>query len=146
MIQSCCCWHLNRRGKKSWNVTAHHPAICHASAAPRSSHMLQTELDRTRPDWAKLTQAGTFYTAQDMDHIFPLQVSSPPWTLLTFPLFHVSSLFPFHVQRFAKNSKTKKIFLLISCLLQRFYFVLKKEKRNKNKSSLEEFHNCAAID
>lgn len=36
------------------------------------------------------------------------------------------------VQRFAKNPKAKKIFLLlISCSLQRFYFVKKKKKKKK---------------
>lgn len=36
------------------------------------------------------------------------------------------------VQRFAKNPKAKKIFLLlISCSLQRFYFVKKKRKKVK---------------
>ncbi len=50
----------NQERENGWNFTAHHPDICHTSAAPRSSHVLQTELDWTRPQRAELTQAGTF--------------------------------------------------------------------------------------
>lgn len=51
---------LNLEKENSWNFTARHPAICCASAAPRSSHVLPTQPDRTGPIRAKLTQAGTF--------------------------------------------------------------------------------------
>lgn len=66
-----------KRRRSSWNFTAHHLAICHTSAAPRNSHVLRPELDCTRPNWARLTQAGTSNTAQNIERHFPF--SSLPW-------------------------------------------------------------------
>lgn len=53
--------------------------------------MRWTELDRTGPNEAKLTQAWTLYTAQNMDCIFPLRVF---WTLPhVFSVPHLCLLF-----------------------------------------------------
>lgn len=74
---------LNQEKENSWDLTAHHPAICHASAAVRSSLVLQTELDRTGQT-GQADRGWNFFfffflnTAQNMDRIFPLSVSSTP--------------------------------------------------------------------
>lgn len=118
---------LNQKEKKKVAGTSQHTILPSAThlLPPRSGHMLWPELGRTRPIQARLTQAETSYTAQNIKCIFRLS-ALPPSHVLSFPIDAV--------QLFAKNSKAKKIcFFLISCSLQRFYFVKKGNKGTKTK-------------
>lgn len=133
------------RGGKKVGMSQHTilPSVMHLlpQGAATCCRLSWTGPGQTGPSWPKL---GLFTQHRIWTIFFHYRFLAHPEP--SSHIFSVPCLFPFHVQLFAKNSKTKKIFLLISCSLQRFYFVLKKEKRNKNKSSLEESHNCAAID
>ena len=133
MIQSCCCWNLTWR-KKIAGTSQHAIPPSAAHLLPRGAatccRLSRTGPGRSGPSWPRL---GPFNTTQNMDRIFPSRVSSPPPPFPeTFPISQVV-LHLMWSNCLRKIQRLKKYFffsfLLISCSLQRFYFVKKKGKK-----------------
>lgn len=115
---------LNQEKENSWDLTAHHPAICHASAAVRSSLVLQTELDRTgqtgQADWGWnffffLILNFFFKHSTEYGPYFSIKCIQHPWTLPTIPEPHVFFLL-MRSNCSRKIQKAKKIFFLANFL------------------------------
>lgn len=140
MIQSCCCWNLTGRKKNVAGTSLHTilPSVAHL--LPRG-RVTCCGLSWTGPSQAdelffflffflfflnNSTEYGLYFSIKSFQPTL-----NPTHTFSVPHLHHVPFVYPLDVvQLLAKNSKAKKIsFLLISCSLQRFYFVLKKGKK-----------------